>query len=196
LTEVVDDYDDSELKNFYYELQGCDAIFSRDNVNKEFGIIWLNNKSSITDFQHEFIHYLEWINGIYFTKHHAELDTNYFPEQYMFTEIFRLTDEQCDYIFESNEYQTLVNDFLNTLLKLKQMYFTEISNHEFAQDIVYSLFKNRSEDICDYLQRVKQCEYFNELYKLNKICFAMIVGYNCLNYKIQNLKNHIFGFFK
>jgi hypothetical protein len=55
------------------------------------------------------------------------------------------------------------------------------------------LLRDKNETVKQYLDKINSFKYFNELN--SNYDLAMIVGYNCLNYKITNIRNHIFGRF-
>ena len=38
-------------------------------------------------------------------------------------------------------------------------------------------------------------QYFKDLFENESFGPLMVVGYNCLNYKIINIKNHVYGYF-
>ena len=188
-----DKFDDEDVKLIYYKLKHAFAMFTILNNSKEFGILWLKPSNNINEFIHEFVHYLEFINGFYGHDISLNEDSMLFEEENKFKTIFNLTDEDLQYIFNKAEYQTLLTDFLNKLEKIKQKYFNDLTDFQFARKIVFHLLRDKKETVTDYLNKVKLFEYFDELN--TEYDFAMIVGYNCLNFKIMNIKNHIFGKF-
>jgi hypothetical protein len=189
-----DKFDEEDVELIYYKLKHAFAMFSMLKNSKEFGILWLKPTNKIYEFAHEFVHYLEFINGFYGNDINVNFNDNVklFENEDEFKSIFNLSPEDLHYIFSKEEYQTLLNDFLINLQRLKQKYFVNQTDFQFARYISYHLFRD-NESIIDYLNKIKNFDYFNELN--TEYDFAMIVGYNCLNFKIMNIKNHIFGKF-
>ena len=195
LTNICSDdkFDDEDVELIYYKFKHAFAMFSMLNNSKEFAMLWIKPNNNINEFIHEFIHYLEFINGFYGHDISLEEDSMLFEEENKFKTIFNLTDEDLQYIFNKAEYQTLLTDFLNKLEKIKQKYFNDLTDFQFARKNVFHLLRDKKETVNDYLNKVKLFEYFDELNI--EYDFAMIVGYNCLNFKIMNIKTHIFGKF-
>ena len=79
---------------------------------------------------------------------------------------------------------------------LKDKYFKKLSDYRFARYIVFNILRDKNESVKQYLNKVQSFKYFKELLLCSTFGFEMVVGYNCLNYKITNIKNHIFGRFK
>lgn len=200
ILEVVCDFQPSnvDVNLIYNDIKNSSAMFTPLKKSKEFGILWIyKNISSLNDFKHEFIHYLEWIDGIYGKNINFELneDNEYFKDQDLFMKIFHLDDSDLDYIFDRYEYETLLNDFLNILVEIKKMYFQNLTEYDFAKRICYDLKKVESNK--EYLNRIKNIDYFQKYFNSDNIYYSlmMIIGYFCMNYKIMNIKNHIFGNF-
>jgi len=183
------------LNLIYEDLNSSYAMFTGLEDRKDFGIIWLyKDNFNIDDIQHEFIHYLEWMDKEYGRK--INIDGLYFDEQETFQLMFLITNNDFEYIFDKSEYQTLLNNFLNQLENLKDKYFKELSDYRFARYIVFNILRDKNESVKQYLNKVQSFKYFKELLLCSTFGFEMVVGYNCLNYKITNIKNHIFGRFK
>jgi len=190
---------DEDIQSIYEDITNSTGMFTPLINNKEFSILWLyKDVSTLKDFKHEFIHFLEWINGIYGKNIKIDIAENIdlFEDQTLFEQIFNLNEEDIQYIFDKNEYQTLLNDFIQQLQSIKYIYFHNNSDFEFARKIIYNLFKNNRETNKQYLERIQQYKYFLKLNPKKSYSFAMIIGYNYLNYKIMNIKNHIYGMFK
>lgn len=188
-------FDDNDINSVFYGLKHAFGMFTVIPNNNEFAMLWVKPNQSLEDFSHEFIHYLEWIGGIYGRNIKIDLseENNLFENEDEFKLLFDLSDEDIEYIFNKAEYQTLLNDFLNKLANLKQKYYSNLTGHQFSRTICFFLLRDRSETVKQYLEKINLFEYFNELN--SNYDLAMIVGYNCLNYKITNIKNHIFGRF-
>ena len=200
LTEVCNDsikFDKFDAINIFYSLKHAKGMFTPFNQNKQLSMLWVKQDSTIEYFQHEFIHYLEWIGKCYGQNIQiSKLDENlWFEGQESFKQLFELQTDDFNYIFNKHEYQTLLNDFLNKLQQLKIDYFNDLDGNHFARMICYKLLRDSSKTVEQYLQQIKSFEYFDQLKPFTSYSFPMIVGYNCLNYKIPNIKNHIYGLF-
>ena len=188
-------FDDNDINSIFYNLKHTLGMFTVIPNNNEFAMLWVNTNQSLEDFSHEFIHYLEWFGGIYGRNIKIDLseENNLFENEDEFKLLFDLRDDDIEYIFNKAEYQTLLNDFLNKLTNLKQKYYSNLTGHQFSRKICFLLLRDKNETVKQYLDKINSFEYFNELN--SNYDFAMIVGYNCLNYKITNIRNHIFGQF-
>ena len=188
--------DNEDIEAIYDLFKFADGLFTPLIHSTEFGILWLSDTANLTTFTHEFIHYIEWISGIYGKNIKINLDDNceYFKGQAEFLKLFKGDETDLQYIFNKYEYQTLLNEFLDLLSKIYKNLDDNISEYEFAKDVNYYLFNDCS-DVLTYLNKVKTFKYFKELNK-NSFGLMMVVGYNCLKYKQMNIKNHIFGRFK
>lgn len=183
------------IDDIFNDLKDCNAYFTGLSERKDFGILWLyENKFNIVDLQHEFIHYLEWFDKEYasnFNIKNLNLD-----ELTNFQIMFEISNNDLDYILDKHEYQVLINEFLNELTILKNNYYNQLTNYKFARHICFNLLRDNHESVDAYLNKIKSFKYFNELFSSESFGFEMIVAYNCLDYKIMNIKNHIFGKFK
>ena len=188
-------FDDNDINSVFYGLNNAFGMFTVIPNNNEFAMLWVKTDQSLEDFSHEFIHYLEWIGGIYGRNIKIDLseENSLFENEDEFKLLFDLRDDDIEYIFNKAEYQTLLNDFLNILTNLKQKYYSNLTGHQFSRQICFLLLRDKHETVKQYLDKINSFEYFNELN--SNYDLAMIVGYNCLNYKITNIKNHIFGRF-
>lgn len=190
--------ENKDINLIYGDIKNSSGLFTPLNKSIEFGILWLyKNKSTINDFKHEFIHYLEWIDGIYGKNIKIDLneDEEYFENQNKFLKLFHLDEEDLEYIFDKYEYQTLLNNFLDLLEEIKQKHFLNLTGYEFAKRICFNLKKIGSND--EYLDKIKNLSYLNEYLNSNEVNYplAMVIGYICMDYKVMNIKNHIFGKF-
>lgn len=203
ITEICADIDknvldDEDIQIIYKSFRLAAGLFTPLNDSTDFGILWLSDKIDLNTFAHEFIHYIEWLSGIYGKDIKINLDENetYFSDQDLFLKMFNCAEPDLDYIFNKFEYQTLLNDFLNSLENIYQKYYSDkISQYEFARLINYH-FYNDCKNISAYLNKVNSFEYFDELNKNDSFGLIMVVGYNCIKYKQMNISNHIFGKFK
>lgn len=188
-------FKNEEIKIFMKKMENAFGLFTPLINNKEFSILWLDkNKSNILDFKHEFIHYLEWMNGLYRKNININIDLNnneYFQNQKMFEELFNFNKNDLEYIFNKKEYQTLLNNFLDILEQIKKEYFPNLSGYDFAKKITQDI--KRVSDTTFYLNKIKNISYFKKYF--NNYSLAMIIGYHCLDYQTTNIKNHIFGRF-
>ena len=206
--KIQNTYQKNHLLDIFKMMKNDKALFTYNKQNKEFGIIWINeNNFSLDDIKHEFIHYYEWIKNNYL-KYNKKEESLKFENSDYFLKIFNVNEDIFDYIFDRNEYQTLLNEFLDILNKIKNKFFSNLSEYEFAKMIDYDLFKhdlkfkntiiniqsNDNSNI-EYLNKLKNLQYFKDLFENESFGPLMIVGYNCLNYKIINIKNHVYGYF-
>lgn len=200
INQICENKKQINIDKLYEALQISNAVFMPSN-NKSIenkykpSILWMNkNKLILEDLFHEFIHYLEWIDQIYLSGNIN--DKLYFTDiniMNQFCLLFNLTVFQLQYIFDKIEYQTLLNDFLNLLVNLKLKYFIEYSGNQFARYITFNVTKKQNETDIEYLNRIKNFKYFNQLNQ--DLSLAMIIGYNLIGFKYINIRNHIFGKF-
>lgn len=191
--------EDNEVNLIYDDIKNSSGLFTPLTKSKEFGILWLyKDKSSINDFKHKFIHYLEWVDGIYGKNIKIDLnkDDEYFEGQNKFLKLFHLEKKELNYIFDRYEYQTLLNNFLDLLEEIKKKYFLNLTEYEFAKRICFDLKKIERND--EYLDKIKDIFYLKEYLTSHEVNYelAMIIGYFCMDYKEMNIKNHIFGRFQ
>ena len=205
--KIIDQFKKDNLLELFKSMKNNNALFTYNKNKNNFGIILINeNNFSINDIQHEFIHYYEWIKGCYL-KHDSKEDNLIFKDLNYFLNVFDLNEDDLDYIFNRNEYQTLLNEFLNILNVVKNKFFNGISEYDFAKIIDKDIFKhdikfndtifklNKNDSNIEYLNKIKNLKYFNDLFKNESFGPIMIIGYNCLNYKIMNMRNHVYGKF-
>ena len=169
--------------------------------HREFGILFLNAKTGVNmfTFKHEIIHYFNWVKGAFKTSTSAE-------ESFYENEVKAIHNsinpnfyvDNLTYVTSSNEYESLLNNFLDLLKDIKRKYFNEMTRYDFAKMIVNVIEYRRSklsgdEGWDEYFNRLKSQQFFKDLKKQSS--FSMIVFFNLINYKVTNIKNHIFGVF-
>ena len=136
------EFDENDINSVFYGLKHAFGMFTVIPNNNEFAMLWVKNNQSLEDFSHEFIHYLEWVGGIYGRNIKIDLseENRLFENEDEFKSLFDLRDDDIEYIFNKAEYQTLLNDFLNKLTNLKQKYYSNLTGHQFARKICFLLF--------------------------------------------------------
>ena len=109
--KIQNTYQKNHLLDIFKMMKNDKALFTYNKQNKEFGIIWINeNNFSLDDIKHEFIHYYEWIKNNYL-KYNKKEESLKFENSDYFLKIFNVNEDIFDYIFDRNEYQTLLNEF-------------------------------------------------------------------------------------
>ena len=109
------------------------------------------------------------------------------------------TIKNFEYISNDKEFETLLNDFLDLLVNIKDKYFKNLSEYDCARKFVDELiYKNNMLSLKiiskeDYLKGLKNLNYFDDL--KNKTSFLMIVFYVLIQYRLETIKHHIFGKF-
>ena len=173
------------------------------NGNDEFGILFLNSRNgvNITTFKHEFLHYLNWIKGAF--KSFTTADESFYKEEiaairkHMNPQFYQ---DHFDYMTASNEYESLLSNFLDLLKEVKNDYFKDMDGSEFARmicDIIefrHSRHNLGETDTFDtYFKRLSEQVFFNNVKK--NLSFVMVVFFELIDNKTTNIKNHIFGYF-
>lgn len=163
---------------------------------RNFCLIFIDSSCSIdrqkNSLKHEFIHYLEWLEGKHKTT--TSFDDNYYKEELrLLHKYLNVYKENLDYATSSNEYMTLLNDFLESLKHVKSKWYKDLANYDFSKKIVELLFRKSEESNEDYLKRVSKLVVFRML--KDKSSFLMVLFFNMINEKTTNIKNHIFGYF-
>ena len=162
-----------------------------------FVIIYLNSRANEPlqryALKHEFIHYLENISGKNKKVDFANMD--FYAEELKTLRNHGIDaySDNVEYVTRSDEYFTLMNDLLSTLKKVKDKWYRDLDGNSFTKKIVDLLFKKVGETNDNYLSRVSKLVCFSML--RSKPEFLMLLLYNMIGEKLQNIKNHIYGEF-
>ena len=191
--------DDETFLKIYNEIQNSRAEFFEFNTNK-YSLMILKKDFTIDDIRHEFGHYINWLKDKEerFESNVASFlnigEENFKGLEY-FLKIFKCSLDSLNYMMREGEYETLLNDFLNSLKDIKSKYYSNLSNYEFAKFISENLLltSDKYTSVINYLEEIQKLPFFNDI--KNKIEFKFILYHNILGVKITNIKNHIFGFF-
>lgn len=170
--------------------------------NDYFGIMFLNTLKNlgIKTLKHEFLHYFNWAKGNVSNDLIGNSNTYYrdivLIQKYLNS---NFGDKNFNYITNNKEFETLLNDFLNILINIKEKYFKELPNYDvarkFCNDLILKNSSLSSNIISkkDYLKNISKLDYFNDL--KNKTSFLMIIFYILIQYRLEIIKHHIFGKF-
>ena len=123
-------------------------------------------------------------------------DENLYVEEFdIMKKYFNITGDEFRYITQDKEYETLLNDFLDLLKKVKKIFFKNLSGHDFAYEICESLFIERTSSMFEsnehYIKRIISLDYYDILE--GQSSFLMFIIYNLLDEKLGNVKNHIYS---
>lgn len=162
-----------------------------------FIIIYLNSRANEPlqryALKHEFIHYLENISGKNKNVKLANMD--FYAEELKTLRNHGIDAyaDNIEYVTRSDEYFTLMNDLLSTLKKVKDKWYRDLDGNSFTKKMVDLLFKKDGETNDNYLSRVSKLVCFSMLKSRPE--FLMLLFYNMIGEKQQNIKNHIYGDF-
>lgn len=191
--------ENAEFREFVadiYNLFGnADALFYELN---EKGVMFLRrDKFSLGDFKHEFIHYYNWTLK---NNQNIEVDQDWLFEIYenklkAFMTMFELDESDIEYFSDFDEFETLLNDAIVALLKIKKEKFNEMSSANYADLVFNDFFYNKKKTTFEqYLDKLKESEFIDEINEnlsLKFIIFNVIINYN-----VNRIKMHIFSILK
>ena len=162
-----------------------------------FVIIYLNSRGSNEQQRHalklEFLHFLEADEE---KNRQAKLaSTNFYAEEMNLLKKHGVSicADDIDLLTRSSAYHTLVNSLLYSLKDIRKRWYRKLDKISFIEKIDELFFKREDESNDNYLSRVNRLVCFERL-KHNK-GFLMLLIYNMIEKKLQNIKNHIFGEF-
>jgi len=182
--------------------KNTEGVFIWFKGNEYFGIMLLNTLKTlgIKTLKHEFIHYFEWAKGNISPDYVG--DENVYEKEISLIQKYlnsNFTIKNFEYITNEKEFETLLNDFLDLLVKIKSKYFNNLTNYEtakkFCSELILknSIISSEIQSKEEYLINLTNLIYFNDL--KNKTSFLMIIFYILIQYRIETIKHHIFGKF-
>jgi len=189
--------DNEEFRRFvadvYNSFSDATALFYMSDSEK--GIMFLKkDEFSIEDLRHEFIHYYRWALK---DDTNEEIDVDDLYKKYRIQlaemeESFDCTEDDFEYFCIFDEFETLLNDAVDSLLEIRDSMFSDLSHSEYA-DLVFRTFfydKKKMNSI-GYLDKLLQSSFLNEIknrISLKFIVFNVVIGYN-----VNRMKTHIFS---
>lgn len=185
-----------KANDLYAKSKFSDGITVSFPDERRFALIYIDSSKPIVEqksaLKHEFIHYLEWLEGKHKQTYSVDLDY-YEDELKLLHKHFGIYADHLSYATSSDEYITLLNSFMELLDSVRIKLYKDFSGRDFAVKIVELLFKKNDETNEEYLLRIKKLVFFNML--KDKPAFLLVVFFNMINEKVTNIKNHIFGYF-
>ena len=181
------------VSEVYNSFSDASALFY--TVEDEKGVLFLRKDDlDIEDFKHEFIHYYKWVLK---DDSNLEIDEDDIFKKYgkrlsKFMEIFDLQEDDIEYFCELDEFETLLNDAIASLLKIKVEQYPEMSKNLFC-DLVFSTFfyNKKIKTVAQYFDKLLDSKLINDIKNINSlqfIIFNVLIGYN-----INRMKSHIFS---